>query len=99
MHYISNIERDKITKKDSTHGEINFVVIDSKRFSPHEWGELIHFYCCLVASYNIPHSNICETRLYFELNAANRVSGKKCVGQGVWHIYCEKPAKIVEFTL
>ena len=31
---------------------------------------------CLSASLNIPNSNICETRLYFEFTATNRMSGK-----------------------
>ena len=30
----------------------------------------------LAASLNIPNSNICETRLYFEFTATNRMSGK-----------------------
>ena len=35
-----------------------------------------HFYRGLGLSLNIPNSNICETRLYFELTATNRMSGK-----------------------
>ena len=33
-------------------------------------------YIFVRASLNIPKSNICETRLYFEFTAINRMSGK-----------------------
>ena len=43
-----------------------------------------NFYSRLNASLNIPNSNICETRLYFEFTATNRMSGKKSLGRDIW---------------
>ena len=48
---------------------------------------------CLGASLNIPSSNICETRPYFEFTPTNRMSGKK-----LWaEIFGPKVGKVAYF--
>ena len=42
------------------------------------------FYSGLSLSLNIPNSNICETRLYFEFTATNRMSGKNLWAEILW---------------
>ena len=58
-----------------------------------EWRVFIYFHWGLNASLNIPNSNICETRLYFELTATNRMSGKT-----LWaEIFAPKVGKVGYF--